>query len=231
MLSRHGCDATATGSTAAAAARSCTRVSGQRSRVWRGVRASSRRGVTTPPQPYHTDAERRGTHKSEHRNHVLSPHGCNATATGSTEVPAAARSCTRVSGQRSRVGRGVRASSRRGVTRRTHNHTTPMPRIAVLKGEHRNHVLSPHGCDATATGSTAAAAARSCTRVSGQRSRVGRGVGASSRRGVTTRPQPHHRCRAVYSQASIGITCSHLTAATPPPPAALRQPPPAAAHG
>ena len=40
----------------------------------------------------------------------------------------------------------------------------------------RNHVLSPHGRDATATGSTAAAAARSCTRVSGQRSRVGRGV-------------------------------------------------------
>ena len=173
VLSPHGCDATAAGGTTAAAARSCTRVSGQRSRVERGVRASPRREVTTPPQPHHTDAARRGILTSEHRNHVLSPHGRDATATGSTAA-AAARSCTRVIGQRSRVGRGVRASSRRGVTRRLHNHTTAAARRGILTSEHRNHVHSPHGCDATATGSTAAAAARSCTRVSGQRSRVWR---------------------------------------------------------
>eukprot|EP00966_Prymnesium_polylepis_P278670 6438008-Prymnesium_polylepis.1 len=61
-----------------------------------------------------------------------------------------------------------------------------MPSVAVLTSEHRDHVLSAHGCDATATGSTAAAAARICTQLSGRWSRAGGGVRASSRRGVTT---------------------------------------------
>ena len=84
------------------------------------------------------------------------------------------------------------------------------------ESEHRHHVLSPHGCDAAATCSTAAAAARICTQVSGQWSRAGGGVRASS--GVESRCPHDHATGAEpreYSQASIGITCSHLTAAMP----------------
>ena len=178
--------------------------------------------TTTPPMP-------RGILTSEHRNHVLSPHGCDAAATGSTAA-AAARSCTRVSRQRSRAGGGVRASS--GVeSRRPHDHATG---------------AEPRGTPKRASGSRALTSRLRCRRhrqhCGGHRPHLHTGEWAMEscvgrresfiRRGVTTPPRPRHRCRASrYSQASIGITCSHRTTAMPPPPAALRRPPPAAAHG
>eukprot|EP00966_Prymnesium_polylepis_P211114 4889067-Prymnesium_polylepis.1 len=59
-----------------------------------------------------------------------------------------------------------------------HDHATDAGHSAVLTSQHRNRVPAPHGRDAVATCSTEAAAARICTRVSGQWSRAGGGVRA-----------------------------------------------------
>ena len=195
------------------------------------MRASCRRGVTTPQRPidHATGAEPRGTPKR---------------ASGFRALTSRLRCRLHLQhygGRRPQLHTGERAMESRGARRESFmpswSHTMPPLLSHRCRASRYSQASIGIMCYHLTAAMQPPPAALRRPPPAAAHGWAGNGVvrgAAWELHPAWSHNAPHHhanRCKASrYSRVSIEITCANLTAAMPPPPAALRRPPPAAAH-